>query len=53
MGRKVGGVGVMKDKDLKFEEIESSHTLGGSGEGRDQGRGKWRGCKFYPGVKHV
>ena len=42
----------MKDKDLKFEEIESSHTLGGgSGEGRDQGRGKWRGYRFYSDVK--
>ncbi len=26
-------MGVMKDKDLKLEEIEVSHTLGG-GEGR-------------------
>jgi hypothetical protein len=26
----------MKDKELKSEEIESSHTLGGSGEGRVQ-----------------
>ncbi len=25
----VKGVGVMKDEDLKLEEIESSHTLGG------------------------
>jgi hypothetical protein len=24
----------MKDKELKIYEIESSHTLGGSGEGR-------------------
>ena len=29
----------MKDKELKLEEIEVSHTLGGSGEGRVQGRG--------------
>ena len=34
----------MKDKELKVEEIEVSHTLGGTGEGRVQGRGKWRGC---------
>jgi len=37
----------MKDKQLKLEEIEASHTLGGSGEGRVQGRGKWRGCTYY------
>ena len=30
---------VMKDKELKLEEIEASHTLGGAGEGRDQGEG--------------
>jgi hypothetical protein len=23
----------MKDKEIKFEEIETSHTLGGAGEG--------------------
>jgi hypothetical protein len=28
-GRKVEDVGVMKDEDLKLEEIETSHTLGG------------------------
>ena len=33
----------MKDKELKLEEIEAPHTLGGAGEGRVQGRGKWRG----------
>jgi hypothetical protein len=33
----------MKDKELKLEEIEASHTLGGAGEGRVQGRRKWRG----------
>ena len=27
----------MKDKELKLEEIEASHTLGGAGEGRVQG----------------
>ena len=26
------GAGVMKDKELKIEEIETSHTLGGTGE---------------------
>ena len=30
--RKVEGVGVMNDEDLKLEEIEVSHTLGGEGE---------------------
>ncbi len=39
--REVEGVGVMKDKELKLEEIEVSNTLGGAGEGRAQGRGKW------------
>ena len=34
----------MKDKELKSEEIDVSLTLGGVGEGRVQGRGKWRGC---------
>ena len=37
----------MKDKQLKLEEIESFYTLGGVGEGRVQGRGKWRGCRFF------
>jgi hypothetical protein len=32
-GRKVQGVGVMKDKEVQFDEIESSDTLGGVGEG--------------------
>ena len=43
----------MKDKELKLEEIEASHTLGGAGEGRVQGRGKWRGCIFYSAVKYT
>ncbi len=30
----------MKDKELKLEEIEASHTLGRPGEGHVQGRGK-------------
>ena len=37
----------MKDKELKFEEIEALHTLGGAGSGRVQGRGKWRGYTWY------
>jgi hypothetical protein len=32
------GVGVMKDKEVKLEEIETSLTLGGAGEGRFQAR---------------
>jgi hypothetical protein len=40
----------MKDKEFKFEEIEVSHTLGGVGEGRVQGRGKWRGGHDLDGV---
>ena len=32
--RKSEGVSVMKDKEIKLVEIETSHTLGGSGEGR-------------------
>ena len=31
VGEVTVGVGVMKDEELKFEEIESSHTLGGVG----------------------
>ena len=37
----------MKDKELKVEEIEASHTLGGAVEGRVQGRGKWREYTSY------
>jgi len=45
----------MKGKELNLNEIdsESSHTLGGSGEGRVQGRGKcprrgkWRRCRHF------
>jgi hypothetical protein len=33
----------MKDKEQKLDEISSSHTLGGSGEGSVQGRRKCRG----------
>ncbi len=34
-----------EDKELRLEEIESSLTPGTTGDGRVQGRGKWRGCK--------
>ena len=40
--RKVGGVGVMKDKELTLDEMKSSHTLGGAGECHVKGRRKWR-----------
>ena len=43
----------MKDKVIKFEEIEVSHTLGGSGEGGVQGRGKWRGYTYYSVVRYT
>ncbi len=46
-GRKVWGVGVMKDKELMVDEIESSHILGGSGEGHVQVRGKWERYSSY------
>jgi hypothetical protein len=42
----------MKDKEVNLEEIESSHTLGGVGEGGVQGRGKWRGCTYYSVVRN-
>ena len=31
VGEEAKGVGVMKDEEIKIEEIESSHTLGGTG----------------------
>ena len=43
----------MKDIELQLYEIEGSHALGESGEGRVHGRGKWRGCGCYSGVKHA
>ena len=49
-GRKGEGVGVMKGKGLKLEEIEASHKLGGVGKGGVQGRGKWRGFTYYSDV---
>ena len=42
----------MKDNQTKLEEIEVSHKLGGAGEGRVQGKGKWREFRCYTGVKH-
>jgi hypothetical protein len=36
----------MKDKELKFEEIEDPHTLGGAGEGCFQGRGELTLSRF-------
>jgi hypothetical protein len=30
----------MKDKELKLEETEASHTLGGTGEGLSRGEGR-------------
>ena len=41
------------DDKKKFEEIEVSHTLGGSGEGGVQGRGKWRGYTYYSVVRYT
>ena len=38
--QKVKGVGVMKDEELKLEEIEVSHTLGG-----------YRRCRCYSVVR--
>jgi hypothetical protein len=32
-------VGVVRDKDLNLEDVESSHTPGGSGEGGSHGDG--------------
>ena len=43
----------MKDKEIKLEEIETSHTLGGVGEGGVQGRGKWRGYTSYSVVRYT
>ena len=50
-GRKVEGVGVVKDKEVKCEEMEASHTLGGTEGGRVQWRGKWRVCRCYSDVR--
>ncbi len=40
--QKVKGVGVMKDEELKLEEIEASHTLGG-----------YRRCRCYSAVRYT
>ena len=37
----------MKDKEVKLEETEASHTLVGAGEDRVQGRGKGISCRVY------
>ena len=42
-GRKAGGVGVMKDKELKLKETEASHTLGGIHQSRRSGLVVFRG----------
>ena len=43
----------MTDKELKLKEIEVSHTLAWVEWGKVvSGRGKWRGCRCYTGVKH-
>ncbi len=42
VGEEVKGVGVMKDEDLKIEEIEVSHTLGGC-----------RRCRCYSTVRYT
>jgi hypothetical protein len=44
--KKVEGVGVMKDKELKLVEVNSSRTLVQRGRSCT-GRGKWRGCRCY------
>jgi hypothetical protein len=36
VGEEVKGVGVIKDEEIKHEEIEVSHTLGG-----------YRRCRYY------
>ncbi len=46
------GVGFMKDKELKLEETETPHTLGGAGEGHVQGRAKGIGCICYSPVRY-
>ena len=43
----------MKDKERNLDEIETSHTLGGAGDGGVQGRGKWRGCTCYSVVRYT
>ena len=42
----------MKDKEVKIDEIETSLSLGGTGEGGVKWRGKWRGCTCYSSVRY-
>jgi hypothetical protein len=43
----------MKDKNPKFEENETSLTVvGGTGEGRVEVRGRWRGCRLFFTVRY-
>jgi hypothetical protein len=37
---RVGGVGVLKDDEIKLKEIEVSHTLGGTGHTSEMGVGR-------------
>ena len=41
-GVEVEGAGVMKDEEIKLEEIEASHTLGGN-----------RRCRSYSDVRYT
>ena len=41
--RKCDGAGVMKDKELKFEDIEAPHTLGGASYILFRYIGSWAG----------
>ena len=43
MTRLFDKVGVMEDKELKLEEIEVSHTVGGTGKGLVKNKGQ-EGC---------
>ena len=53
-GRKVDGVGVTKGGEGKLEEIETSYTLGGSGEvTRGEERGERRECRSFSDVIHT
>jgi hypothetical protein len=42
----------MKDNEVKLDEPVVPHTLGGAGEGRDQGRGKCRWCTCHSAVRY-
>ena len=45
-GKKVEGVGAMRDKELKLVAVNASRTLVERGRSC-AGRGKWRGCRCY------